>query len=277
MTSTHKLKQVQRANLYILKTFDRCCREAGCGYFLDSGTLLGAVRHNGFIPWDDDLDVVMMRADYEKFKAYCQGGNLPDGFELTNTGGIHGFFFDFIPRFTLQQSRMHRESEADRQFQNEQNRLCADIFILDRMPENPLLFALTMLFLKIFYLLAMGHRGVLKPKVRNFAMSAVSFAGGLLPLPLIFRLRKLLLRTAGKTGEEMLTASNYVVEEMGTKYLTRWFVPVPHVFEDTSFPVPAGASEILKRLYGDYMKYPPEEKRIPEHIDSCAVIPEGVL
>ncbi len=61
------VKEVQEVSLEILKRLDAFCRERGIRYFLDSGTLLGAARHKGFIPWDDDADVVMPRPDYERF------------------------------------------------------------------------------------------------------------------------------------------------------------------------------------------------------------------
>lgn len=68
MYDPETLKSVQKAEAGILKDFDRVCEKYGIHYFLDGGTLLGAVRHQGFIPWDDDLDVGMTRENYERFK-----------------------------------------------------------------------------------------------------------------------------------------------------------------------------------------------------------------
>ena len=63
------LRKLQLLELRILKEIDRVCRELGITYFLDSGSVLGALRHGGFIPWDDDIDLGMPRADYDRFVA----------------------------------------------------------------------------------------------------------------------------------------------------------------------------------------------------------------
>lgn len=63
----YQVKSIQKADLVLLKRFDEVCRELGIGYFVCGGTMLGYMRHGGFIPWDDDVDVAMLRADYDRF------------------------------------------------------------------------------------------------------------------------------------------------------------------------------------------------------------------
>ena len=67
LTQLNELSEHQKVLLSMLKDFDAVCEKRGIRYMLFAGTALGAVRHSGFIPWDDDADVILMRADYEKF------------------------------------------------------------------------------------------------------------------------------------------------------------------------------------------------------------------
>ena len=68
MDKIHKLSSLQRQDLEILKEFQQICNNNGLRYFVVAGSMLGAVRHHGFIPWDDDIDVAMPRTDYDRFR-----------------------------------------------------------------------------------------------------------------------------------------------------------------------------------------------------------------
>ena len=81
------IKKVQQANLKILLEVDRICKKHNIKYLLDAGTLIGAVRHKGFIPWDDDVDLAFPRKDYEKFLAIAKD-ELPEGIKLYHPSDI---------------------------------------------------------------------------------------------------------------------------------------------------------------------------------------------
>lgn len=85
------LAEIHEGTLEVLKRFISVCDQIGVQYFLAYGSLIGAVRHHGFIPWDDDLDVIMLRPDYEKFREYCnkhEGELTPFRFLIATTRRI---------------------------------------------------------------------------------------------------------------------------------------------------------------------------------------------
>ena len=95
------LTKVHEVNLKLLKEIDRICRKYKIKYALDSGTLLGAVRHGGFIPWDDDVDVMFTRKNYEMFAKVVRR-ELPEDMSFVEPNEYHGgkAFYDFISRVT---------------------------------------------------------------------------------------------------------------------------------------------------------------------------------
>lgn len=88
---TEKMKRIWAVQLDLLREFKQICEENGLRYFLWSGTLLGAVRHQGFIPWDDDIDVAMPREDYDRFRSLGRQG-LKKPYELQTNENDSGIF-----------------------------------------------------------------------------------------------------------------------------------------------------------------------------------------
>ena len=78
-----EMKHAWAAQLEVLNDVDKACRENGIQYFAEWGTLLGAVRHHGFIPWDDDMDICMKRPDFNKFVKNVKN-IMPEGYQIYN-------------------------------------------------------------------------------------------------------------------------------------------------------------------------------------------------
>ena len=105
--NTVRLKEAQDASLEILLEIDRICRANDIRYLMDAGTLLGAVRHKGFITWDDDVDIAMTRDNFDRFYEAVRGkdgevpeGGLPETMQLVMPDEYRNgeAFYDFTPR-----------------------------------------------------------------------------------------------------------------------------------------------------------------------------------
>ena len=111
------LTRVHQVNLQMLKEIDRICRKHRLNYVLDAGTLIGAVRHRGFVPWDDDADVAMTRKNFDAFLKVAPR-ELPPEMELVMPDEYHGGkgFYDFTPRIIYKNSSTHKKDDPEMAF-----------------------------------------------------------------------------------------------------------------------------------------------------------------
>ncbi len=272
------LASVHRANLDVLKEIDRICRKYGISYMMDSGTLLGAVRHGGFIPWDDDADVAFTRDSYEAF-AKVAHKELPEGMYFLEPEelGSRNTFYDFTPRIVYLNSQTHADSEEMRYYGGKLNHLWVDLFILDELPEKRLAAGWSKLRQVLIYGLAMGHRYRLDygkyGAAGRLAVRILSAVGKRLPMQKILRLQRAAAIRGRKGRSRLMYYSNYQPDFLYVTVRKEWScetVDLP--FEDTVLMAPRNWDQVLKQIYGDYMTPPPEEKRVPTHTDGWITI-----
>lgn len=269
-----QLEAVHQANLKILKEIDRICRKYGIRYGLDSGTLIGAVRHQGFIPWDDDADVSFTRENYEKF-ARVAGEELPRGMKLLKPNQLRGgeAFYDFTPRIIYLNSRTNQDSPEMDYYEGRLNHLWVDLFILDDQPECRWKAMWVKGLHTAVYGLAMGHRYRLDYSryglAGRLAVRLLAGAGRRLPMKAIRKMQYALAVKYNNTGSGLFYYSNYQPDYLYVTLKKEWSqetVDLP--FEDTVLMAPAGWHHVLTEVYGDYMKLPPREQRVPAHSDT---------
>lgn len=265
------IKKIQQANLKILLEVDRICKKYGIKYLLDSGTLIGAVRHRGFIPWDDDVDLAFPREDYEKFLAVA-GDELPEAIKLYRPCDIGGgkAFFDFTPKLVYMNSRKHFETEESNYYDNIPNKVCVDLFVLDEITEKPLAQRFHILKMYIIYGMAMGHRYSLdysKYKgIQKLQVMVLATLGRLFSMKSIYKMEHRAATHYNNSDSELLYYSNY---EPGYTHITipknGSYNTVSMEFEGHMLTAPANYDGVLKTVYGDYMKLPPKEQQVPKH------------
>ena len=259
-----ELKKVQEVELEILKEFDRICKKHNIKYFLAGGTCLGAVRHKGFIPWDDDIDVSMLRADYDKFiKVYKEDLNKEKFYlESPETDDNCGMLYAKLKR----KDSIFAEAGKSRNIDEEG--IWIDIFPMDNLCDNKFLGKLYLYrtyALKIIMMNKYGYIEYTNNKKRNIIIGCVKF------LSLFFnkkRLKKKLCRMTRKfnnrdTNTLLCFAGVYLKKEIFNKEVFKNSIETD--FEDLKSYIPVGYDKYLTQFYGDYMKLPPKEKRVGHH------------
>lgn len=278
--NTVRLKEAQDASLEILLEVDRICREHGITYLLDSGTLLGAVRHKGFIPWDDDADIAMTRENFEELKKHA--GELRDGFSLLMPDGFAGGtrFYDFTPRIIYRDSKRRTEGAEQDYYEGKLNHLWVDIFILDAIPDFPPADFFTRFIQKVIYGLSMPKRyGIDTSKYQRgdrLKVKVLSTIGKPFRMERLFRAQKKLSVKYNGRKHRRLYYSNYQPDYLHCTVERSWsenHTELP--FEGHMLMVPENYDGVLKEIYGDYMQLPPKEKRYPSHSDDIEVFRDG--
>ena len=246
------LRKLQMELLDILLEFDRICKLAGIRYVLSSGTLLGAVRHQGFIPWDDDMDVDMLRSDYERF---CQVvdqfiDHRRFFFQNTDTDDGYRWVFGKMRRKNTEYIRVGQTHLG------QQTGLCIDVFPLDEAHGEGfwqwLRFRAASLCRKFLWAPVGARHGS--------SAAARCFWGFLSKVPRDWVLacyRNIVLCSRHHTDGARLVSYN-ADDVLDKPYQRMWFEKtVDLAFEGHPFPVPQGYDEVLRLLYGDYMRLPP--------------------
>ncbi len=265
------LTKAHQVNLKILKEIDRICRKYKIQYMLDAGTLLGAIRHQGFIPWDDDADIVFTRKNYEAFMKVVRR-ELPDTMELLMPWDFQKgrAFFDFTARIYYKNSRIHEDSPETQYYEGKMNHLWVDLFTLDVLPQNKVASSVTLLLHKTIYGMAMGHRYHLDfskySMFHKLAVGGLSAAGRLVPLKFLFWLQRAAALKDQKCRSNLRYYSNYQPDYLYVTLQKEWCEQVEDVaFCDTKLMAPKHWDEVLTWIYGDYKKLPPKDKRVPGH------------
>jgi len=257
------LRRVQLEQLEILKEIDRVCTEHNIMYFLDSGTLIGAVRHKGFIPWDDDIDIGMLREEYEKFSAIAKESLGSDYIWQTwRNDSSYALPFGKVRRKNTVFIEEKGASEGECGFY-------VDVFPFDNAPSDNVQ-RKRLVKKRVFLARSLLMKHNYSPWIINGKTDVKKRIGYFLyQICSLFYSHKRIV----KKYEMIVSAvpnSDEVYENIGKTnthyYKKEWFSSVKKTkFEDGMFSIPSGTHERLTEEYGNYMKLPPEDKRENRH------------
>ena len=253
--SNESVRDVQEKILETMKYIDKLCRENGISYYIMGGTALGAVRHGGFIPWDDDLDIFMTPSEYEKFKVV---------FEKENSSLFVLQEWRTTPKY-LEYAKVRMNGttfieEHFKDFKDMHHGIYVDIMILHKVPESKFTQKLVYYYSKFVTLYGLSQRNW-KPKTKSQALVLKSLK--ILPCKLMAKIcyKKIYKYDDWDDGFEYcywITPAKFRNGLFSKEFFDKT-VDVP--FEDTVLLGSEKIKEYLEYRYGDYMKLPSEEQQ----------------
>jgi lipopolysaccharide cholinephosphotransferase len=241
------LERAKKLMVEILIDIDRICKKNDINYWIDFGTLLGAVRHKGFIPWDDDIDISMPRKDYNRFLKVAQK-------ELNKNYSLHHKNLDsrnYILATKVRHNKsIYVEHGREGDLPNGANGIFVDVFPLDRIQKKNI---------KIFnFLRSLYHISPFKPKYESTKTKMFNyFFSFLYPFRNFFKW--LMIKLHSETGDVYILGHEIPFK---LSYPYELVNPIKRInFERHNFNCPQQEEIVLKSLYGDFMKLPPLDQR----------------
>jgi len=237
----------------IMDFIDDVCRRNNIVYYLTAGTLLGAVRHKGFIPWDDDLDIAMPRNEYERFIEIINKGESEEYSILTVNDDSYPNYF----------SKLQKKGTVYQEGDDSNWGIFVDIFPLDDTKKKSFLLKVRKQF---FNFSVFSRRRIIAENRSNYMLYSIS--------------KLFSVRTWGRFADKAAKAQNNkgfcYYSNFGSQYdiykqtmPKEWFGKGKYIeFENKKFCVPEDYDRILVSIYGKkYMEIPPEDRRITHHPD----------
>jgi lipopolysaccharide cholinephosphotransferase len=262
------LRRMQMLELDIAKEVKRICEKNNIRYFLLAGTMLGAVRHGGFIPWDDDIDIGMLRREYEKFLIACQN-DLSDAFFLQTWDTDPHFPFSYA-KIRLKGTRVKEQFSSNAEIEDG---IFIDIFPYDYVPDGEWrrwIHSYVYFFCKRLLWIKKGFgKGIADESFKQAAKYHLfHLISHLFPYDKIKRFFSYQQQKYNDIPTQAVVADGAYSYQTETLSVS-WVENLTHInFENVPFLAIDNYDAYLKHIYGDYMQLPPPEQRCGHSIAS---------
>ena len=266
------LKELQALELDMLRKIDQICRKYNVQYFLVWGSMLGAMRHKGFIPWDDDIDVGMLREEYEKLRQIPteEWGDYVLS-DPKDTDPVHRLPYpQLYKRNTVFETEYHwKHDKVKNNPEQKKMPIWLDIFVLDHVKDAkicyknwPKVIALSKLYYWAKCRVTPYKEDSLPVKIACAGKTCIYYLLNIVPNPELMICKKIEKICVSYPGTYV---TDYYASSKGHLSPSRYddFFPLTEAeFNGLKTWIPKNAHRLMTDRYGDYMKMPPEEKRI---------------
>lgn len=254
--SQDELRKLQMIQLDMLCEVDRICKKCDIKYNIIAGTLLGAVRHKGYIPWDDDADVALLRSEYERFREACKTELNHDKFyfqDHTNTEGYRWGYGKLRRKDTL----FLREHQEEMPYEQG---VFIDVFPLDSVPDNKIL--RSCMNFRCFVLRKLMWAPVGAKASSNRLQKFVYKLLSKLPYSYVYGKYDKLVEIRRRKDSKWVRILTFPTPNKEYAYLRKWYESSEDIlFENKYFQGIKEWDEYLTFKFGDYMKLPEEKDR----------------
>lgn len=267
--TSEELKQLQSIQKEIIAEVDRICKKCGIHYNMVGGTMLGAIRHHGYIPWDDDADIGFLRSEYEKFREVCKTELNHEKFYIQDLRDTEGYRWGYgkLRRKNTEFVRLNQE------FMPYEQGICIDLMPFDNVPDNPILrrihFFECFLFRKIFWS-QVGARTE-KNEFKKLLYKMLSK----IPFGVVVKSYQKFIDRGQKRKTELVRILTFPTPPKVYGYSRKWYTQLKkYKFDELVLPGAADFDGYLSVKYGDYMTLPPEEKRKVHPVSKIKLLEE---
>ncbi len=263
----NELKRIQDIQVELISEVDRICKKNGIHYNMVGGTMLGAIRHQGHIPWDDDADIGFLREEYEKFRKACKRDLDHSKYYMQDFRDTEGYRWGY--------GKLRRKDTEfirnDQEFMPYEQGIFIDLMPFDNVPNDPIIrkvhFAKCFVFRKIFWS-KVGAR-----TEKNLGKRILYIVLSFIPENIIKKRYESFINSCRGYKTDLVRILTFPTPKGVFGYKREWYtLTQKYKFNRLLLPGAKDYDGYLKIKYGDYMKLPPVEKRKVHSISKLKLI-----
>lgn len=267
--SEEELEQIQIIQQELIQEVARICRKCGIHFNMVGGTMLGAIRHKGYIPWDDDADIGFLRTEYEKFREACKTELNSEKYYMQDLRDTEGYRWGYgkLRRKDTEFIRLGQE------FMPYKQGVSIDLMPFDNVPDGWL--AKRIHFFRCFLYRKLFWSEVGSRTEKNFWKRIAYKAMRRIPMDLVIRSYQHFIDTGQRKKTQLVRILTFPTPKDVYGYERKWYTQLSkYSFEDMMLPGAKDYDGYLRVKYGDYMELPPNEKRKVHPVSKLKLLEE---